>query len=158
MDTWALLRHGMLLHQHVNMTCGSNFICANFCKVFSTTGWDSVGRIIASKSYFVFSIYSLNMQHFAFVLPENSMDPSNLRCLRAEFLSHRRANALSRMSLAVGGGSSHPWPLFSRCQQNSSNLWWPNMFSEMSDASWGAKSSPPPIWGPLPQKESSLPF
>ena len=76
-----------------------------FARFFQQLGGDSVGRIIASKSYFVFSIYSLNVQHFAFVLPENSMEPSNLRCLRAEFLGHSRADVLSRLILAVGGGS-----------------------------------------------------
>ena len=76
-----------------------------FARVFSTTGWDSVNRIITSKSYFVFSIYCLDLQNFASVLPENSMDPSNLRCLRVEFLNHGSADVLSRMILAVGRGS-----------------------------------------------------
>lgn len=76
-----------------------------FARVFSTTGWDSVNRIIASKSYFVFSIYCLDLQNVASVLPENSMDPSNLRCLRVEFLNHGSADVLSRMILAVGRGS-----------------------------------------------------
>ena len=97
--------HGMLLHQHVHMTCASNFMSANFYKGFLTTGWDSVNRIIASKSYFVLSIYSLDLWNFASVLPENSMDPSNLRCLRLEFLNHGSADVLSRMILAVGRGS-----------------------------------------------------
>lgn len=76
-----------------------------FARVFSTIGWDSVNRIIASKSCFVFNIYSLDLWNFASVLPENSMDPSNLRCLRAEFLNHSSADVLSRMVLAVGRGS-----------------------------------------------------
>lgn len=44
----------MLVRQHVHMTCASNLTCANFCKGFSTIGWDSVNRIIASKSCFCF--------------------------------------------------------------------------------------------------------
>ena len=118
---------------------------ANFCKVFSTIGWDSIGRIITSNhTLFVFSIYSLNLQHFASALPEHFMDPSNLRFLRAEFLNLNTADILSRIILAVGVCAQHPWPLSTRCQYNSPQVVTTKNVSRHDQIFPGKKNHPPP--------------
>lgn len=77
-----MLRYGVLVYQHVQMACGCTSMCANYCKVLSTTGWDPTGGIEASDyTLLLFSVFSLNLQPFNSTLPENVMDTSTLNSL-----------------------------------------------------------------------------
>ena len=67
MDIWALLRHGVLVHQHVHMACGCNFMSANFFFLIYFYFWlrwvfvaaHSLSLVVASRGLLFVAVHGL---------------------------------------------------------------------------------------------------